>query len=106
MQLKGSVSNVTNFGAFVDVGVHQDGLVHISELSQNYVEDPRAHIQVGDVVDVWVLQVDLKQRRLSLSCKNPGAPKGKEKAASKGRSRAQKASFSLQDLMAKFNKTP
>lgn len=69
MVLEGMVSNVTNFGAFVDVGVHQDGLVHISELSQRYVRDPREIVQVGQVVQVRVLSVDVGLQRISLSMK-------------------------------------
>ncbi len=69
MVLEGVVSNVTNFGAFVDIGVHQDGLVHISELSQRYVRDPREIVQVGQVVRVRVLSVDQALQRISLSMK-------------------------------------
>jgi uncharacterized protein len=69
MLLEGMVNNVTNFGAFVDVGVHQDGLVHISELSQRYVRDPRDVVQVGQVVKVRVLSVDVALQRISLSMK-------------------------------------
>ena len=69
MVLEGMVSNVTNFGAFVDIGVHQDGLVHISELSQRYVRDPRDVVQVGQVVKVRVLSVDVALQRISLSMK-------------------------------------
>jgi len=69
MVLEGMVSNVTNFGAFVDIGVHQDGLVHISELSQRYVRDPREVVQVGQVVKVRVLSVDVALQRISLSMK-------------------------------------
>lgn len=69
MVLEGMVSNVTNFGAFVDIGVHQDGLVHISELSQRYVRDPRDVVQVGQVVKVRVLNVDVALQRISLSMK-------------------------------------
>jgi uncharacterized protein len=69
MVLEGVVSNVTNFGAFVDIGVHQDGLVHISELSQRYVRDPREVVQVGQVVQVKVLSVDQALQRISLSMK-------------------------------------
>ena len=73
MKLKGTVTNVTNFGAFVDIGVHQDGLVHISELSDKFVSDPSKAVAVGDVVDVRVIDVDLKRRRINLSCRlNPG----------------------------------
>lgn len=69
MVLEGLVSNVTNFGAFVDIGVHQDGLVHISELSQRFVRDPREVVQVGQVVQVKVLGVDQALQRISLSMK-------------------------------------
>ncbi|MGE3541762.1 MAG: Tex family protein [Candidatus Tectimicrobiota bacterium] len=69
MVLEGAVSNVTNFGAFVDIGVHQDGLVHISELAAHYVRDPRDVVQVGQVVRVKVLGVDVALQRISLSMK-------------------------------------
>lgn len=69
MKLKGTVSNVTNFGAFVDIGVHQDGLVHISELSDEFVKDPARVVSVGDVIEVRVLDVDIERRRISLTCK-------------------------------------
>ena len=71
MKLKGTVSNVTNFGAFVDIGVHQDGLIHISELSDNFVQDPGSVVAVGDVLEVWILDVDWERNRISLSCKQP-----------------------------------
>lgn len=71
MKLKGTVSNVTNFGAFVDIGVHQDGLVHISELSDTFVEDPSKVVAVGDILDVYVIQVDKERKRIGLSCKQP-----------------------------------
>jgi len=63
------VTNVTNFGAFVDLGVHQDGLVHISELSHNYVQDARQAVKVGDIVKVKVIGVDAGMKRISLSMK-------------------------------------
>ena len=69
MELEGSVTNVTNFGAFVDLGVHQDGLVHISELSHKYIEDARQAVKVGDVVKVKVIGVDQTMKRISLSIK-------------------------------------
>jgi protein Tex len=85
MVLEGMVSNVTNFGAFVDIGVHQDGLVHISELSQRYVRDPRDVVQVGQVVKVRVLSVDVALQRISLSMKGlrmtPGPAEGPRKEA-------------------------
>jgi uncharacterized protein len=67
MVLEGVVTNVTAFGAFVDVGVHQDGLVHVSELSNRYVGDPAQVVRLGDRLTVKVLGVDLERRRLSLS---------------------------------------
>ncbi|HSC81430.1 MAG TPA: Tex family protein [Chitinolyticbacter sp.] len=67
MVLEGVVTNVTNFGAFVDIGVHQDGLVHISALSNRFVKDPREVVKAGDVVKVKVLEVDIKRRRVALT---------------------------------------
>ncbi len=67
MILEGSVTNVTNFGAFVDVGVHQDGLVHISVLSNQFVKDPREVVKAGDIVQVKVVEVDLPRKRIALS---------------------------------------
>ncbi len=69
MKLTGTVRNVVDFGAFVDIGVHQDGLVHISQLSDRFVRDPSLVVKVGDVVDVTVLEVDEKKKRISLSMK-------------------------------------
>ena len=60
MILKGTVRNVIDFGAFVDIGVHQDGLVHISEMTERYIKHPLEAVSVGDVVDVRVIGVDLK----------------------------------------------
>ena len=67
MVLEGTVSNVTNFGAFVDIGVHQDGLVHISRLADRFVKDPHAVVKSGDLVKVKVLEVDLARKRIALS---------------------------------------
>src|SRR5947199_4586014 len=69
MELEGTVTNVTNFGAFVDLGVHQDGLVHISELSHKYVQDARQAMKVGEIGKVKVIGVDSKMKRISLSMK-------------------------------------
>ncbi|MBS1647418.1 MAG: RNA-binding transcriptional accessory protein [Bacteroidetes bacterium] len=75
MKLPGIVTNVTNFGAFVDVGVHQDGLVHISHLADTFVDDPNKIVKVHQQVTVTVLEVDLKRNRISLSMKgNPNTP--------------------------------
>jgi uncharacterized protein len=73
MKLKGIVTNVTNFGAFVDVGVHQDGLVHLSHLSDTFIDDPNKVVKVHQVVDVTVLEVDLRRNRISLSMKSDPA---------------------------------
>ncbi len=91
MEMEGAVTNVTNFGAFVDLGVHQDGLVHISELSHRYVSDARQAVQVGDVVKVKVIGVDPAMKRISLSIKallpKPRPPKPKRKPAGAGNGR-------------------
>ncbi len=73
MMLEGVVTNVTAFGAFVDVGVHQDGLVHISALADKFVSDPRAVVKAGDVVKVRVIDVDLQRKRIALTMKSQGA---------------------------------
>ena len=69
MELKGTVRNVIDFGAFVDIGVHQDGLVHISEISDRFIRHPSEILSVGDVVTVWVKEVDEKKNRISLTMK-------------------------------------
>jgi len=69
MRLDGVVTNVANFGAFVDIGVHQDGLVHISHLSDTFIKDPREAVKTGDMVKVKVLEVDVERKRISLSMK-------------------------------------
>ena len=69
MLLEGVVTNVANFGAFVDVGVHQDGLVHVSQLADRFVADPREVVKAGDIVKVKVVEVDLKRRRIALTMK-------------------------------------
>ena len=64
MALKGTVRNVVDFGAFVDIGVHQDGLVHISQMSERYIKHPLEAVRVGDIVEVKVMSVDLKKQRI------------------------------------------
>ncbi|MBD1586108.1 Tex family protein [Pseudomonas typographi] len=88
MVLEGVVTNVTNFGAFVDIGVHQDGLVHISALSEKFVKDPREAVKAGDVVKVKVMEVDIPRKRVGLSMRmgdTPGekteGPRGSRPAA-------------------------
>ncbi len=78
MALEGIVTNVTAFGAFVDIGVHQDGLVHISELSDRYISDPATVVKAGDKIKVRVLEVDAARKRIALSARSqPGTPKAK-----------------------------
>jgi protein Tex len=69
MELMGIVTNVTAFGAFVDVGVHQDGLVHVSELADRYITDPAEVVQAGDRIKVWVKDVDAQRKRIALTAK-------------------------------------
>lgn len=93
MILEGTVTNVTNFGAFVDIGVHQDGLVHISALANRFIKDPREVVKAGDIVKVKVLEVDQERKRIALTMRlddkadqggkpqtaRPGKPKGQSK---------------------------
>ena len=71
MELKGTVRNVIDFGAFVDIGVHQDGLVHISQIADRFIRHPSDVLKVGDIVTVWVLSVDPAKKRISLTMKKP-----------------------------------
>ncbi len=71
MELKGTVRNVIDFGAFVDIGVHQDGLVHISQITDRYIKHPSDVLKVGEVITVWVLSVDIPKQRISLTMKKP-----------------------------------
>ncbi|MGN0532594.1 MAG: Tex family protein [Eubacterium sp.] len=71
MELKGTVRNVIDFGAFVDIGVHQDGLVHISQITNKFIKHPSDVLKVGDIVTVWVISVDTKKNRISLTMKEP-----------------------------------
>jgi protein Tex len=80
MRLPGIVTNVTNFGAFVDIGVHQDGLVHISQLADDFVDDPNKIIKVGQKVWVNVTEVDVKRKRIALSMKGEGSAGHKTKS--------------------------
>jgi uncharacterized protein len=85
MVLEGVVTNVTHFGAFVDIGVHQDGLVHISALADRFVKDPHAVVKAGDVVKVKVLEVDLKRRRIALSMRLSDQAGGNQARGDKAR---------------------
>src|SRR6185436_5043207 len=124
MVLEGRVSNVTNFGAFVDIGVHRDGLVHVSELTNTWVADPREAVKVGEIVKVKVLEVDKQRERISLSIKallpppatsRPatgsvarGGRPDRDRQEGGGRPAAQqrpaKQGPTIEDLMRKFNR--
>ena len=95
MVLEGVVTNVANFGAFVDIGVHQDGLVHISALAEKFVKDPRDVVRVGQTVRVKVLEVDVARKRVALTMRlndtaaparrsGDAAPKGGDRPARRG----------------------
>ncbi|RIK99092.1 MAG: RNA-binding transcriptional accessory protein [Burkholderiales bacterium] len=88
MKLQGVVTNVANFGAFVDVGVHQDGLVHVSELADRFVKDPREVVKAGQVVSVTVLEVDAQRKRIALSMKSGAKPERGAGAGEAGRRHA------------------
>ncbi len=86
MILEGSVTNVTNFGAFVDIGVHQDGLVHISMIANRFVKDPRDVVKTGDIVKVKVLEVDVPRKRISLTMRLEDTPVERESPKNEPRS--------------------
>lgn len=75
MELTGTVRNVIDFGAFIDIGVHQDGLVHISQITNRFIRHPSEVLKVGDVVKVWVMSVDVAKKRISLTMKEPKSEK-------------------------------
>jgi uncharacterized protein len=84
MKLEGVVTNVTAFGAFVDIGVHQDGLVHVSEIADRYVKDPAEVVKTGDRLMVTVLEVDLARKRISLSARKQPRPETRSGYTSQG----------------------
>jgi uncharacterized protein len=102
MILEGVVTNVTKFGAFVDVGVHQDGLVHISELSNKFIKDPAEAVKTGQIVKVKVLTVDVKSRRIGLSIKQLTAPASRP-APRPQQKVEQKQPMSMNDKLAALN---
>ena len=113
MELEGIVTNVANFGAFVDIGVHQDGLVHVSQIADRFVDDPKKVVKVGQIVKVRVLEVNEALKRISLTMKSPGKPASVKASGDSRRNDRpaagktpppEKKTASLQDLMAKFNK--
>lgn len=104
--LEGVVTNVTDFGAFVDIGVHQDGLVHVSELANQFVKDPKDAVKVGQIVKVRVLDVNLELHRISLSMKSETGNGGKRKSKKDKhghKPHKKEKTFTLDDLKAKFN---
>lgn len=102
MELEGVVTNVANFGAFVDIGVHQDGLVHISQLADRFVSDPKAIVKVGQVVKVKVLEINAALKRISLTMRTQGNESRKTNSSPQpGKDKAP----TLNDLKAKFNKS-
>jgi protein Tex len=107
MELEGIVTNVANFGAFVDIGVHQDGLVHISQLADRFVDDPKKIVKVGQIVKVRVLEINEPLKRISLSMKSigrTGKPAHTNKKAPAPAKTPKKKAASVHDLMAKFNR--
>jgi uncharacterized protein len=101
MKLPGIVTNVTNFGAFVDIGVHQDGLVHISQLSDSFVDDPNKIVKVQQKVDVTVIEVDLRKKRIALSMKSdPDAPTFRSGSPS---TKAKEPDYDTSDMNAALN---
>ncbi|TYC52095.1 RNA-binding transcriptional accessory protein [Rhodobacterales bacterium] len=87
MKLEGTVTNVTNFGAFVDVGVHQDGLVHVSQLADKFVDDPHKVVKAGDIVKVTILEVDVPRKRISMTMKSDVDYQGQRERAQQDRGR-------------------
>ena len=84
MVLEGVVTNVTAFGAFVDIGVHQDGLVHVSQLADRFVKDPAEVVKVGEKLKVRVLEVDLQRKRIALSARKRRSASRSSSAATEG----------------------
>jgi uncharacterized protein len=103
MELEGVVTNVANFGAFVDIGVHQDGLVHVSQLADRFVSDPKQIVKVGQVVKVRVLEVNEPLKRISLTMRSSDQPTRSQPRQSQSK-QTQSPSATLADLKAKFGK--
>jgi uncharacterized protein len=93
MRLEGVVTNVVAFGAFVDIGVHQDGLVHVSQLADRYVQDPNKVVHVGQKVTVTVTAVDLPRNRIALTMKTQGEVVAAPKSAPAPRPAPKKSAF-------------
>jgi len=102
MQLPGIVTNITNFGAFVDIGVHQDGLVHISQLANHFIKKPEDVVKVHQKVQVRVVEVDVKRKRIALSMKDENSEKPKVKRKDKKQVKEQSMQEKLKMLQSKF----
>ncbi len=100
MVLEGVVTNVTNFGAFVDIGVHQDGLVHVSQLADRYVDDPKKVVKAGQIVTVRVLEVKEALKRISLTMRSPAGP---PRPGGRPDPKSREKHASIDDLRTKFN---
>jgi len=87
MALTGTVLNVVDFGCFVDIGMHDSGLIHVSQLANRFVQDPHDVVAVGDIVHVWVMQVDKERRRVSLTMVDPNAQRASRERRGRGRGR-------------------
>ncbi len=106
MALEGTITNVTDFGAFVDVGVHQDGLVHISLMSDHFISNPREVVKTGDIVKVHVISVDVKRKRVSLSMVGPQEESQNDSNASKVRTSSKPNQKSYQSKPAAKKSAP
>ena len=84
MELTGTVLNVVDFGCFVDIGMHDSGLVHVSRLADRFIRDPHEVVAVGDIVKVWVMEVDKERRRVSLTMIRPGSERQRRPARGEG----------------------
>jgi uncharacterized protein len=104
MELEGVVTNVANFGAFVDIGVHQDGLVHVSQLADRFISDPQQVVKVGQVVKVRILEVNQQLKRISLSMRSGDNPKPVQSQKPKHDNPPATKPATLEDLKSKFNK--
>ncbi|RZK47807.1 MAG: S1 RNA-binding domain-containing protein, partial [Pedobacter sp.] len=104
MKLSGIVTNITNFGAFVDIGVHQDGLVHTSQLANRFVANPNDVVKVSQVVEVTVVEVDIARKRISLSMKTEESPKADKSGSQKEQgTRSKEQGFMNKEQGAKNN---
>ena len=106
MELMGIVTNVTAFGAFVDVGVHQDGLVHVSALANRFITDPAEVVQAGDRLKVWVVDVDIPRKRIALSAKGPGTGSAGRSGSVPAGDRRNSGSGSRPPARPSFNSNP